>query len=58
MQTYLECIPCFVRQAYDALRQVTDDEVLMATSEFGMEQSPPEMAQVIHRIIREETGEL
>ena len=65
MQTYLECIPCFVRQAYDALRQVTDDEALMhrvlrqvlgASAEFTMELSPPEMAQAIHRIIREETG--
>ena len=66
MQTYLECIPCFVRQAYDALQQVTDDEelmhralrrVLIASSEFGMDESPPRMAQTIHRIIREETGE-
>ncbi|MCK4563599.1 MAG: DUF89 family protein [Verrucomicrobia bacterium] len=65
MQTYLECIPCFVRQAYDALRQVTDDEELMhralrrvleASSEFEMNLSPPEMARTIHRIIREETG--
>ena len=65
MHTYLECIPCFVRQAHDALRQVTDDEalmhralrrVLMASSEFEMDLSPPEMAQTIHRIIREETG--
>jgi damage-control phosphatase, subfamily I len=65
MRTYLECIPCFVRQAHDALRQVTDDEalthrvlqrVLIASSEFEMDLSPPEMAQTIHRIIREETG--
>jgi len=65
MHTYLECIPCFVRQAHDALQQVTDDEALMhralrrvlvASSEFEMDLSPPEMAQTIHRIIREETG--
>ena len=65
MHTYLECIPCFVRQAHDALQQVTDDEdlmhrvlqqVLKASAEFEMELSPPEMAQTIHRIIREETG--
>ena len=30
--------------------------VLAASSEFGMEESPPRMAQIIHRIIREETG--
>jgi uncharacterized protein with ATP-grasp and redox domains len=67
MQTYLECIPCFVRQAYDALRQVTDDEALMhralqrvlvEAAAFKMDLSPPEMAQTIHRIIREESGSL
>lgn len=65
MRTYLDCIPCFTRQALDALRQVTDDEELMhralrrvleASSEFEMDLSPPEMARTIHRIIREETG--
>jgi len=65
MQTYLDCIPCFTRQALDALRQITDDEdlmlralrgVLRASADFGMELSPPEMAQIIHRIIREESG--
>ena len=65
MKTYLECIPCFVRQAHDALRQVSDDEALMhralqrvlvASAEFEMTLSPPEMARTIHRILREETG--
>jgi len=65
MRTYLDCIPCFIRQALDALRQVTDDEELMrralrrvlkASAEFEMTLSPPEMARTIHRIIREETG--
>lgn len=26
MQTKLDCLPCFLRQALDAARQVTDDE--------------------------------
>jgi len=65
MQTYLECIPCFVRQAHDALCQVTTDEelmhralrrVLVEAAGFKMDLSPPEMAQTIHRIIREESG--
>lgn len=65
MRTYLDCIPCFTRQALDALRLVSDDEVLMhralqrvleAAAKFELELSPPEMAQTIHRIIREETG--
>ena len=66
MQTYFECIPCFTRQALDALRQISDDEefilrvlrrVLKESAEFKMDLSPPEMAQTIHRIIREESGD-
>lgn len=65
MQSYTECIPCFVRQAHDALRQVTkDDELIHRTlqrvmreaAEFSLNHSPPAMAQTTHRIIREETG--
>ena len=65
MVTQLECIPCFVRQSLEALKQITDDEdiikralrrVLKEASEFDMDQSPPEMAQAIHKIIREESG--
>jgi len=26
MQIYLDCIPCFVRQALDSVRLATDDE--------------------------------
>ena len=66
MQTYLECIPCFLRQALDAGRLVTGDqavherllrEVLRAASEMDLCQSPPAMGQRIHRLIRELTGE-
>ncbi|WP_372808838.1 DUF89 domain-containing protein [Pontiella sp.] len=66
MQSYTECIPCFVRQAYDALRQVTQDDetlvhrtlqrVMREAAEFPLSCSPPAMAQTTHRIIREETG--
>lgn len=66
MRTYTECIPCFVRQAHDALQQVVDDDdvlihralqrVLIEAAGFPMERTPPEMAQTIHRIIREESG--
>ncbi len=64
MKSQLECIPCFVRQALDALKQVTDDEILIhrvlksvlkEASEFDLNLSPPEMGQIIHRIIRSET---
>lgn len=65
MQTHLDCIPCFIRQSLEVIRQVCDDEevvkktlkrVLKETSEFDMSLSPPEMGQRIHRIIREESG--
>lgn len=65
MQIQLECIPCFIRQGLDALRQVTDDEeiiikalrrVLKEASELDFSLSPPAMAQQIHNIIKEESG--
>jgi hypothetical protein len=66
MKTFFDCIPCFVRQALDAVRMVTDDEavherllreVLRAVSDMDMRQSPPVMGQYIHRLIRKLTGE-
>jgi damage-control phosphatase, subfamily I len=65
MQTQLDCIPCFIRQSLEAVRQICDDDevikkslkrVLKEASEFDMNLSPPEMGQKIHRIIREESG--
>jgi damage-control phosphatase, subfamily I len=65
VRTYFDCIPCIVRQTLDAARLATEDEavhecilreVLVATSEMDLRQSPPVMAQRIHRRIRELTG--
>jgi len=65
VRTYFDCIPCFLRQTLDALRRVTGDEavqekvlrsVLRAAGEMDLGQSPPAMGQVIHRLIREATG--
>jgi uncharacterized protein with ATP-grasp and redox domains len=65
MQTYFECIPCFVRQALDVARFATDDEavhekvlrkVLRQASEIDMRQSPPMMGHYIHSLVREVTG--
>jgi len=65
MRTFLDCIPCFVRQALDATRFVTDDvrvqervlrETLRAASEMDLTATPPEMGLHIHRAIRELTG--
>ena len=58
MKTYLDCIPCFMRQALGAARLATSDEtvhetvlrgVLAVTSRMDLKKSPPEMAQFIHR---------
>jgi len=65
MRTYFDCIPCFVRQALDSVRLITDDEqiqeqvmreVLRLASRMDLRQSPPAMAQKIHRMIRKLTG--
>jgi hypothetical protein len=66
MKTYFECIPCLFRQTLEAARLTTDDEtiheqvirkVLHATSEMNLRESPPLMAQRIHRMIRQITGD-
>jgi len=65
MKTFLDCIPCFVRQALGAARLVSPDpavhekiirELLRWTSKIDMNQSPPAMGQRIHRRLREITG--
>lgn len=65
MITSLECIPCLVRQTLDATRMVGTDEVnrelilrkvLQLLGETDFQNSPPAIAQQIHRIIREATG--
>lgn len=65
MKTYFDCIPCFLRQALDSVRLITDDEqvheqvmheVLRLASKMDLRQSPPAMAQKIHRMIKKLTG--
>lgn len=65
MKTYFDCIPCFVRQALDSVRLITDDEqvhetvireVLHLACKMDLHQSPPLMGQKIHRLIRELVG--
>ena len=65
MRTYFDCVPCFVRQVLDSMRMITDDEqlhekvlreALKMASEMDLGQSPPAMAQKIHRFIRETTS--
>jgi len=65
MRMYVDCIPCLIRQALDSAKLVTPDEqihervvreVLILTSKMDMHQSPPAIAQKVHRLIRELTG--
>ena len=66
MRIFLDCIPCFVRQALDSARLATDDEqihekvvreVLRLAADLDMSQSPPAIGQQIHRSIRSLVGQ-
>ncbi len=65
MRTYFDCIPCFIRQVLDAVRMTSDDQqvqlqvlrqALRLASSVDLTQSPPAMAQQMHRYIRELTA--
>ncbi|MEA5097550.1 MAG: ARMT1-like domain-containing protein [Burkholderiaceae bacterium] len=58
----LDCVVCFVRQSLDAARLVTNDhteqerivrDLLRWLSDQGLEHSPPVLAQIVHRKLRE-----
>lgn len=64
MKSYLDCIPCFIRQTLDSVRKVTDEEsvqeevlryVLWVSSRMDLNESPPFIGQLIHRMIRNKT---
>ena len=65
MNIYLDCFPCFMRQALDAARMATDNvtvqrEVLDRVAELlpavPADSTPIDMGQLIHRLVREVTG--
>lgn len=65
MKTYLDCFPCFMRQALFAARASTKDvnlqkEVLERVADemkrFSLDATPVEMGEKIHRIVKEVTG--
>lgn len=65
MRMSLDCIPCFIRQAIDAARMVSDDpgvhekilgEVLQWACSVDLKQSAPLIGQRIHRRLREIVG--
>ncbi|MFO8100925.1 MAG: ARMT1-like domain-containing protein [Dehalococcoidia bacterium] len=60
MKTYLECLPCFLRQALGAARAATDDpfihrkvmdEVAGMIPGFPLDITPPEIAQHVYRAV-------
>ena len=65
MKTYLDCIPCFFKQALFAARAAVDDEekikhvldrIGMLVSEIPLHSSPPETGREVYRAVREITG--
>ncbi len=65
MNTYLDCIPCLVRQGLEAARNATSDgrvheqivrDVLRMAADMDLELPPPYLSQAINRRVRELTG--
>ena len=65
MKVYLDCFPCFVRQTLEAARMQTADEalqrrildeVMKRLVRLPLEVTPPQVGQIIHRLIKELTG--
>ncbi|MGC9527773.1 MAG: damage-control phosphatase ARMT1 family protein [Limnospira sp.] len=65
MKTYLDCIPCFLRQALSAVKMAVDDpiireevmrKVLREASQMDFDRSPVQMGMTIHRTLRETSG--
>jgi len=65
MKTYLDCIPCFFKQALEAARLAGADEaqtkdildrVARYIPGFPMTSTPPEMARYVYRAVQEVTG--
>ncbi len=61
MRTYLDCIPCFFKQALETARLAEAnqkmqkrvlDEVAKALPEFSLTSSPVEMGGIIHRLVK------
>jgi uncharacterized protein with ATP-grasp and redox domains len=65
MRTYLDCIPCFFRQALDAARMAGADqaaqkkileELCKLIPSIPLDASPPEIGRDIYRLVREISG--
>ncbi|GAI55021.1 unnamed protein product, partial [marine sediment metagenome] len=62
MKTYLECFPCFLRQALEAARLATSDEaiqrmvlnqVMFNLCRMNPRTSPPQIGRFIHKTVKE-----
>jgi uncharacterized protein with ATP-grasp and redox domains len=65
MRTYLDCYPCFLRQALEAARlaRADDDQqkavldhVLRALGQIELQSTPPQIGNQVHRIVRQVVG--
>ena len=65
MRTYLDCIPCFYRQALDAARIAGADELIQKKiidelsqliPNFTLETAPPEMGRAIYSLVGKISG--
>ena len=65
MKTYLDCIPCFMNQALRAGRIATKDDKKIKKlldiiggllKDIPIENTPPEMGEIIYQKVREITG--
>jgi len=66
MRTYLECIPCFLKQAIEMARLVSGDEIVhkkiidevaRVIPDFSLGCTPSEMARMIHKVMEKQMGE-
>ena len=62
MRTYLDCLPCFLRQALETARRVTGDaeahremldRVASVIPDLPLDATPIELGREIHRVVRE-----
>jgi uncharacterized protein with ATP-grasp and redox domains len=65
LKTYLDCIPCFFRQALAAARMSSADEtvhrrvlnaVALMIPDLALNATPPEIAQQVYQVVYEITG--
>jgi len=65
LKTYLDCIPCFFRQALAAARMSSEDETIhrrvlnsiaLMIPDLALSATPPEIARQVYRVVYEITG--